>query len=197
MPATSHVSPEVMILLSWYKFVTWIETAIDTLCILAVSLLRYSDKVTSHAFCGTVFESFCILYCIYNKYNLYLKIPLWFQIFWPVMYAQKVKLACLGVTDTYWQMPSVGYVSRIERRWHGGSSVGCQHSADTLVTYKALVNTLARLWNVKRITFRAINRAATTPPSSTAGVAHISVHYRHDFISTLFTYWSVFAGSVD
>lgn len=70
MPTTSPVSPEVMISLSWYKFVTRIETAIDTLCILAVSLLRYSDKVTPHAFCGTVFESFSILYCIFDHLNL-------------------------------------------------------------------------------------------------------------------------------
>lgn len=62
----------------------------------------------------------------------------------------------------------------------GGNSVGCQHSADTLVTYEALVNTLACTRNVKRITFRAITRAATTQPSSTAGLAYIRVHYSRD-----------------
>lgn len=82
-----------------------------------------------------------------------------------------------GITDLYRQMPSV---SRVERRWRGGNSVGCQHSADTLVTYEALVNTLACTRNVKRITFRAITRAATTQPSSTAGLAYIRVHYSRD-----------------
>lgn len=51
--------------------------------------------------------------------------------------------ASYSITDLYRQMPSVGRVSSRERRWHGGHSVGCQHNADTLVTYEALVNTLA------------------------------------------------------